>query len=209
MLAQLIPLPNAVRASYADDLERELRRRSGELVSAASAATAQRSRIRALFAQCRRSERATWYPPGPGPHDVGGSTTIEQLTPQQIASYAVSLQDIAIRDACWIATDDGRLSGPFWLDLARQLPAPFDAAPMFLSAWASWREGNGLLARAAVDRVLQSDPDYRAAHLLASALDGGLDPRRTPRLKAPARGSRKRPLQRDAQASWSGSSDDW
>ena len=68
--------------------------------------------------------------------------------------------------------------------MARRLPGPYDAAPLFLFGWASWRAGNGALAGIAAERAVTSDPAYSAADLLLAALSRGLDPRRLPRLRA-------------------------
>jgi hypothetical protein len=73
---------------------------------------------------------------------------------------------------------DGRV---LWQRLATSLPAPYDAAPLFLFGWASYRDGNGALARIAADRALDSDPYYSAADLILAALSQALDPRRLPR----------------------------
>jgi hypothetical protein len=68
-----------------------------------------------------------------------------------------------------------------WRRLATSLPAPYDAAPLFLFGWASYRDGNGALARIAADRALDSDPYYTAADLILAALSQALDPHQLPR----------------------------
>ncbi len=82
-------------------------------------------------------------------------------------------------------------------DLARRLPAPYDAAPLFLFGWASWRSGNGALAGIAAERALDSDPSYSAADLLlarsprprpASIRRGCAAARRAGRDEPPGRG---------------------
>jgi hypothetical protein len=111
--------------------------------------------------------------------DAAGETT---LTDAQRIDFAVALRRIAVRDAVWMALDaeliDGRV---LWQRLATSLPAPYDAAPLFLFGWASYRDGNGALARIAADRALDSDPYYSAADLILAALSQALDPRRLPR----------------------------
>ena len=62
-----------------------------------------------------------------------------------------------------MAIDGGRLDAQdLMLHLARTLPAPNRAAPLFLFAWKSWRNGNGALAGIAAERALQ--PSRLAAH---------------------------------------------
>jgi hypothetical protein len=114
--------------------------------------------------------------------DRPGST--DALSDDDRARYAIALRRIEVRDAVWIGVDEGRLDGrALWRQLATSLPAPWDAAPLFLFAWASYRAGDGALARIAADRALESDPRYCAADILLAALDQALDPRRLPKLR--------------------------
>jgi hypothetical protein len=76
-------------------------------------------------------------------------------------------------------------AGTLLLDLLTRLPAPYDAAPLFLFGWSQWRAGNGTLAGIAAERAQVSDPGYSAAGLLLAALGHGLDPRATPPLREP------------------------
>jgi hypothetical protein len=90
---------------------------------------------------------------------------------------------VQVRDALWTAVDDGTIRPDRLLcQLHERLPAPYDAAPMFLYGWRQWRAGNGALAIMAAERALASDPGYSAARLLLEAMDQGLDPRTTPTL---------------------------
>jgi hypothetical protein len=130
----------------------------------------ERSVKRALFAAARESVAVGWS----GPDD------------RTIARFGAALSAVSLRDAVWMAVDDGRLDGrPLWRDLARRLPSPYDAAPLFLFGWASWRAGHGALAGIAAERAVWSDPDYSAADLLLAALAHGVDPRRLPKLRLP------------------------
>jgi hypothetical protein len=84
----------------------------------------------------------------------------------------------------WRACDARRIDGRLlWQALARRLPTPFDATPLLLYGWASWRHGNGALARIAAERAVECDPSDEAAQLLLALLSRGVDPRRTPRLR--------------------------
>jgi Domain of unknown function (DUF4192) len=134
----------------------------------------QRSVKRALFAAARDSDRALF----PGAAGV--------VTDAEVCRYAVGLGDLAVRDAVWLAGERRVIDGrPLWLDIARRVPEPYDAPPLFLFGWLSWRDGNGTLATLAAERALSSDPRYSAAELLIGAVSHGLDPRRTPRLRPP------------------------
>lgn len=125
---------------------------------------------RALFKAARASETPGWL----GPPDA------------VVARFAAALAVTGVRDAVWMAVDDRRLDGrPLWRELARRLPSPYDAAPLFLFGWAAWRAGDGALAGIAAERAVDSDPHYSAADLLLAAVAAGVDPRRLPRLRLP------------------------
>jgi hypothetical protein len=118
-----------------------------------------------------------------------GDTAREHLTRVRIVALAGALTDVSVRDSCWLAIEGRRLPPTsLWSELALAVPQPYDAQPLFLHAWQSWRDGNGTVAGMAAARALRSDPDCSAAQLLLDALAHGLDPRRTPRLRSgPAR----------------------
>jgi hypothetical protein len=164
VVAQLDPVPDRAR----------LEDRIGAQVSAAvqagldgRLASHVRSVKRAIFAAARLADR------GAAP-----------VTDEVVARFGVALADLGIRDSVWMAVDDGRLSGQsLWRDLARRLPPPYDAGPLFLVGWAAWRAGNGTLACIAAERAVHSDPGYSAADLLLAAVHRGVDPRRLPRLR--------------------------
>ncbi|HEY8739311.1 MAG TPA: DUF4192 family protein, partial [Candidatus Dormibacteraeota bacterium] len=106
---------------------------------------------------------------------------------REAARYAIALQSYAVRDALWMAVDDDRLEGiELWVNLARRLPAPYNAAPLFLAAWRAYRDGNGAIGAIAAELALVADPGYSAAELLLAALARGIDPRTLPKLRAAA-----------------------
>jgi Domain of unknown function (DUF4192) len=134
----------------------------------------QRSVKRAIFAAAREADESLF---------LGGSGV---LSDEQVCRFAVALGETPVRDSLWLAVDQRRLDGRvLWREIARRVPSPYDAAPLFLFGWASWRDGDGVSASIAVERALSSDPGYTAAELLGGALMHGLDPRRTPRLRMP------------------------
>lgn len=116
-----------------------------------------------------------------GIEPVAGTEPV--LTDERLASCAVALTDLRVRDALWLALDDGCLPvGQLMGELHARMPAPYDAAPLFLFGWAQWRAGNATLATMAAERVLDSQPGYSAAALLLTAAQRGLDPRSVPAL---------------------------
>lgn len=112
--------------------------------------------------------------------------TSSWLSDAATARILVGLADIAVRDVGWLWMEEGAGRCPagleLWRWLAQRAPSAYRAAPLFLAGWAAWREGAGALARIAVERALEIDPDYSAARLLDQALVQGLDPRSTPLL---------------------------
>jgi hypothetical protein len=126
---------------------------------------------RALFAAARASD-------APAPWTIDDADVLR---------LGVALTDTPIRDAAWLAVDDGRLDGRgLWRELARRLPSPYDAAPLFLYGWAAWRAGDGTLAGMAAERAVASDRDYTAADLLMAAVHYGISPRAVPKMRRSA-----------------------
>jgi hypothetical protein len=132
-------------------------------VAAGQAGRVERSAVRALFAASRR---------------------LGVLTAAETCRFGVALRRAAVRDACWLAVDERRIDGDgLWRELARRLPDQYAAAPLFLFGWLQWRSGNGTLATMAAQRALTADPDYSAAALLHTAVQHGLNPFTTRRLR--------------------------
>lgn len=169
LAAQLQPLPAATREA----LDAALGAAEREAVQAALEGRRdrhERAVKRGLFAAARAADE---------PHWAGIDDALA-------ARFGAALPVTAIRDALWLAVDDGRIDGrPLWRELARRLPGPYAAPPLFLFGWASWRAGNGALAGIAAERAVASDPGYSAADLLLAALAHGVDPRKVPKLRLP------------------------
>lgn len=109
----------------------------------------------------------------------------------RLTRWAVALRRYPARDALWLGIDDRRLDGrTLWRDMARRLPPPYDAPPLFLFGWASWRAGDGVLAGIAAEAALCTDPSYSAADLLLTAVVRGISPDSVPRLR-PSRRHRR------------------
>ncbi len=145
-----------------------------QAVLAGRMARHRRAAKRAVFAAARDADRSLF---------PAGSRACRE---DELCRYAIALGEITIRDAVWVAVDQRRLDGrALWQEMARRLPAPYDAAALFLFGWAHWREGNGTLASIAAERALSSDPAYRAAGLLMGAVVNGVNPHQVPRLRLP------------------------
>jgi hypothetical protein len=167
--ARIAPLPEETRRGLLLHVA-EFEHAATQAVLDGAIPRRERALKRAIFATARDAETRRGH----------------RLADERVAEFGVGLREIAVRDAVWMAVDDGRLTGAvLWCDLARRLPAPYAAAPAFLAGWSSWRDGNGALARMAAEAALDSDPSYTAADLLLSAINGGVDPRRMPRLRVP------------------------
>jgi len=103
-----------------------------------------------------------------------------RLDDEEVAWLTVVLASIPVRDVAW-----AHISGPvealerhraLWLDVMRRAEPDLIAAPASLFAFAAWRCGEGSLARLALERVLDEEPDYNMAVLLHNALIHGLPP---------------------------------
>ena len=169
LAAQLDPAPMTERQALQPLLARH-ENESFEAVLTEHTPRWHRSMVRALFAAARRAD--------------GGDLA---LSDDQVARFGVGLSQVEVRDSVWMAIDEGRLDGrELWRLLGKRLPAPYDAAPLFLVGWIAWREGNGALASIAAHRAVESDERYTPADLLLAAISAAVDPRRLPRIR-PAR----------------------
>jgi Domain of unknown function (DUF4192) len=173
-LMAILDQDDAVVRATLDPLLAEYESAAVKAILSGSAQSNRRRVKRAVFAAARQADSTL---PGTDPSADRSAT---------LCRIAVGLTDTETRDAVWLAVDQGRLDGrSLWQELVRRLPSPYDAPALFLFGWASWREGNGVLAAEAAIRAMDSDPGYTAAELLLSAVQNGLDPHKTPRLRAP------------------------
>src|SRR5262245_31389189 len=105
----------------------------------------------------------------------------ERLDDGEVAWLAVLLRAIAVRDFAWSRITGGRermqVLREQWLDVLRRCQPDVSVAPLCLFAFATWRCGDGALARLALETALDLDPDYRmAADVLYPMVAGGLPP---------------------------------
>jgi hypothetical protein len=186
LAASLDPLPPRQRAAL-QPLIAEAENAAVDATLSGHTKAHDRAVIRDLHAMARVSGAPGW----PEPHPDSDHHT--PLDPATIARFGVALTRIEVRDPVWLAVDDGTIDGgELWRHLARCLPSPYDAAPLFLFGWRSWRDGNGALASIAAERALASDSDYTAGELLLTAVRDGVDPRRLPTLRPPRATARPR-----------------
>ncbi|MBI3688362.1 MAG: DUF4192 domain-containing protein [Actinobacteria bacterium] len=185
--AGLVALPDrAALAAGLDPLGREEQDRFGVAVERAAV---ERARHRGL------RERGQWREAARGRVQraldrLDGSGPVPWLPDRAAGRLVVALGDVAIRDDAWLwmeqASSRWMPALELWRQLARRAPAPYRVPPLFLASWAAWRSGSGALARLAVERALEIDPDYGAAGLLEQAIAQGMDPRTAPPLVPPA-----------------------
>jgi hypothetical protein len=74
-----------------------------------------------------------------------------------------------------------------WTDVLRRVEADCVPGPACLLALASWRSGDGALARVAIDRALKVDPGHDIAGVLDDLLCSGLSPGAVVTLAPPRR----------------------
>jgi hypothetical protein len=92
------------------------------------------------------------------------------LTDDEVAWLALLLKRIPVRDLAW-----SRITGSpehlqqlraLWLDVLRRCQPEVSVAPLCLFAFATWRCGDGTLARLALENALDLDPDYTMASVV-------------------------------------------
>jgi hypothetical protein len=121
--------------------------------------------------------------------------TVRALPDREVGRLAWGLLDVEVRDrAMGLALDHPPSAVEvLWTELTRRVPRPLDAAPATLLAVTAWVRGNGAMANVALDRALTSQPGYRLASLLRSALDACMPPADVRRLVRDGIGARRGP----------------
>ncbi|MET9020929.1 DUF4192 domain-containing protein [Actinopolymorpha sp. NPDC004070] len=102
----------------------------------------------------------------------------ERLSDEEVAGIAVEVGDVGVRDEFWsrITRETADRHVAFWSDVVRRTVPPHDVAPAALLAFAAWLQGQGALARCALERVHASDPHYSMARLIEQVLRCGIPP---------------------------------
>jgi len=140
----------------------------------------QATAMRAAIRRAARQLPPGWQPRQPQPEYLGAVAAIlampAPLPDDDAARLLVLLGCLRLRDEAWAITDSGdpRAQVEFWSDLTRRAPGGYAAPPASLLAYAAaCMNGNGVLARAAVERALNAAPGYSLALLLLDMLDSG------------------------------------
>ncbi|MDF0532142.1 DUF4192 domain-containing protein [Tsukamurella sp. 8F] len=137
--------------------ERAVRRRRGEGRARRDAASKDATRLRlVLAAVCGES----------APTDA------------EVARLGAALLSLRVRDAVFAlaATDAADSAVDLLCDLARRLRGEPRAAAATVVAGICYVRALGTMVGVALECALEADPGYRAAQLLAQALDGGMTP---------------------------------
>ncbi|MBB2940511.1 hypothetical protein FB565_000215 [Actinoplanes lutulentus] len=86
------------------------------------------------------------------------------------------LTDPQTSDVAIPTVEGDELDVRIWTDLTRRADDPHVAAPATLLALAAMQNGNGLLARLAIERAQEVDPDDPLIQAMAHAIARGVDP---------------------------------
>jgi hypothetical protein len=97
---------------------------------------------------------------------------------EQVAWLARVLAEPEVRDVAWLAMDPGQRDSHqrLWTDVTRRAQPGQVAAPACLLALAAWQDGNGPLARLALDRAEADCPGYDLARVLRPPIESGAAP---------------------------------
>lgn len=100
-------------------------------------------------------------------------------TDAEIARLAELVHDVTARDELLVQAVPPRRREAILRVLraaVRRVPPPRDAPICTALAWYAYADGDGTAANIALDRALESDPDYSLALLIAASLDRQLPP---------------------------------
>jgi hypothetical protein len=101
----------------------------------------------------------------------------QPLDDAQAAWLCLLLTDHTVCDLAWAGIDRDPAQLRMWADLTRRAEPALVPAPASLLAFAAWYSGDGVLARVAVQRVLEVEATYPLALLVSHLLDEGVSPR--------------------------------
>ena len=100
-----------------------------------------------------------------------------ELTDEDAALMILGMHEWELRDEMlgWAVTHEDAMRSLFD-DLARRAMPPVDAPACSALAFVAYVQGDGLVAATALERALDSEPDYSLATMLRDALNGQLPP---------------------------------
>ncbi|HEY6793512.1 MAG TPA: DUF4192 family protein, partial [Kineosporiaceae bacterium] len=93
----------------------------------------------------------------------------------EAADVLDALTDLAVRDQMVLCSPEPHTAWT-WLSLLPFAPTGWRAPVGTLAALAAHQRGDGVTARACVQRALNADPGYRLARMVSQVLDLGLTP---------------------------------
>ncbi len=96
-----------------------------------------------------------------------------------------ALTDIQVRDELVIRSDEAPTTWT-WCTLLPYAPPAWVAPVATLAAFAAYQPGHSILARSALTRALNADPDYTLARLLYRAMEMAMSPQDIREYMAPA-----------------------
>jgi hypothetical protein len=107
-------------------------------------------------------------------HEAG-----QALPDDELAWLCVLAGLMPVNERLSDATDEAPAHRAIWLTALRK--APYDLVPPVgcLVAYTAWRDGDGALANAALERVLEVEPDFPPALAIQEALTSGQPPTAT------------------------------
>jgi hypothetical protein len=99
------------------------------------------------------------------------------ITDDEAARVTLALHDVLLRDEMLVRlADDDRALLAMLQAVARRAQPPHDAPVCTCVGWAAYADGNGLLAAAALERALRSEPGYTLARLTLQLLNAQVPP---------------------------------
>lgn len=104
--------------------------------------------------------------------------TTAKLNDDDFVRLSVWMSAISVRDAVWALITRNNADNMLALltQVSRSVVPPFEPAVLSLTAFAAWLTGDGAQALIAVERALESDPDYSMATLILGLIEGGVSP---------------------------------
>jgi hypothetical protein len=104
-----------------------------------------------------------------------------RLDDEEVAWLAILLRAIPVRDIAWARISGGRerlqVLREQWLDVLRRCQPDLSVGPLCLFAFATWRCGDGTLARLALETAMDLDPTYTlATEVLYPMVASGMPP---------------------------------
>jgi hypothetical protein len=109
----------------------------------------------------------------------------QRVGEDEAALLLLSCHDVRVRDGLLALGADVDRREPLLrlvADVARRGAPPVDAPMCAMWGWLAYADGEGVLAMAAAERALATDPSYSLARLLVRAIEGQLHPREIRRI---------------------------